>query len=290
MPVPLPRAPRRQVRIDAPCAQRALAGVLVADRDAVDVEPVEREADVPAGRLAERGEPAPHDGGVVQLAEARGRRDLVAVRRAAFGDRDGCPVAEGAARSDRSVVGCPLHGPRDRCAGCAAADGGGRDRVVERLDLRALAVVLVARRVDRRGAAGGVAQLQRELVDVVGARRRRGPRIVAPATQQHVRVDPREARPRARRSPGRGRPSRRGTTASGSRPAGRTPRWVARSRCGAGRSGSRCSSRGTARRAARAAARRAPARAPAARGARRAPRPSRGRRRSPPPRRRLSWG
>ncbi len=73
-------------------------------------------------------------------------------------------------------------------AGDAARGRLGDLRVVEGLDRLARTVVQIAERVDRRGTAAGLAQLQHPLIDVVGARRRRRPGEVPPAPELDVQV------------------------------------------------------------------------------------------------------
>src|SRR5439155_11126270 len=92
LPVPLPRAPDGEVRIDTRGALRALAGVLVADVLPVDVEPVEGVVDAAAHRLAEGIVAVRHEARVVHADEAARRVELVHVRRAERRDRDGVPL------------------------------------------------------------------------------------------------------------------------------------------------------------------------------------------------------
>src|SRR6185369_9155311 len=64
--------------------------------------------------------------------------------------------------------------------------------VVPRLDRLADAVPEIAHRARSRRAAAGLAELQHELVDVVAARRRRGPGVRRAAAELHVEVGARE--------------------------------------------------------------------------------------------------
>ena len=173
VPLPVVRAvaPRRQIERDAHRSLRAPAGMLIADRRRVDVEPVERVVDPAAGRAPERVEAAVHRVGVVEPLEPDRRLNLSTVGGALARHGDRRAVLECAAIDERSVIARAFDGPRERRRRAGSREAGRRVfDVLERVDGLAFALVLVSHRRRRDGPTIRITELEHEVVDVVGPR------------------------------------------------------------------------------------------------------------------------